>query len=211
MSILELLGYPSIKYSRPERFDRFEPSAVRRRVERELERVRAIEDRRFALSPANQLHMKIINDFLAESQKAELDVRRAKERMKVAPSQRNFADHKAAVSRLFNLHQRVERLRKQGATVVRSTAAKASAGDRRQFNFSSSPTAVNARTVFGTEAFVKFVPVTARAAAAHFLSPAMVIPCIQREVRREVMFASRKAGRGYRVPHHRGPHSDIGC
>lgn len=202
-------------YSEPERFDRYEASAVRRRVERELERVRAIEGRRTTLSPANQSHLKILQDFINEKSKAQIDVERAKARAIAAPSARNLRDHKTAISRLLNLAQRVERLReitvsqrggltssegsKRGSNQGR---AKPSGGDRREFNFNS-PTI---RTIFGTAALINEI-----AHKPKFTTPNLVIPCIQRVVRREVMFATRKAGRGYRKPHRFGPSSLIGC
>lgn len=39
----------------------------------------------------------------------------------------------------------------------------------------------------------------------------MVIPCVERRVRREVLFARKKAGRGYRTRKRRNVWSTIGC
>lgn len=44
-----------------------------------------------------------------------------------------------------------------------------------------------------------------------FARPSAVLPCIQRLVRREVMFAQRHAGKGYRVKHRRNWSSGIPC
>lgn len=44
-----------------------------------------------------------------------------------------------------------------------------------------------------------------------FKNPAMAIPCVIRKVRREVMFAKRKAGYGYKVRKRRTWISDIPC
>lgn len=44
-----------------------------------------------------------------------------------------------------------------------------------------------------------------------FKRPGTTVPCVQRSVRKEVMFALRKAGRGYKVKHRRSWHSNIGC
>jgi hypothetical protein len=197
-------------YSQPERIDKYDPSAVRRRVERELERVRAIEGRRAALSPANQLHIQLLQDFVTQKSKAELDVQRAKERLKVTPSQSNLRDHKAAVSRLFNLAQRVERLRKVQSQRSAAQTAKPSGGDRRYFNFPSSPTALNPRTVYGTEAITRFIS-SESGLRPFFKLASLSLPCIQREVRREVMFAHRKAGKGHRTRHRLSPSSLVGC
>lgn len=38
-----------------------------------------------------------------------------------------------------------------------------------------------------------------------------VVPCIERWVRREVMFAKKKAGRGYKVKHRQRWHSGVPC
>lgn len=44
-----------------------------------------------------------------------------------------------------------------------------------------------------------------------FKNPGSVIPCIQREVRRQVMFAKGHGGRGYRVKHRRTWSSGVPC
>lgn len=45
----------------------------------------------------------------------------------------------------------------------------------------------------------------------HFLNPSSALPCIARVVRREVMFATKKAGKGYKVRHRRNWSSGIPC
>lgn len=44
-----------------------------------------------------------------------------------------------------------------------------------------------------------------------FLNPAQVFPCIQRKVQREVMFATKKAGRGYHTRKRRTWSSGVPC
>lgn len=51
------------------------------------------------------------------------------------------------------------------------------------------------RTVYGTEAWLRLGGTPRR----RFVSPRITIPCLARTIRREVMFARRKAGRGYRT------------
>lgn len=83
-----------------------------------------------------------------------------------------------------------------------------SGGDNRRFN----PTGKGAATRSGTLARVAgvrnflqggWVPV--------FVNPWKALPCIQRSVRREVMFAQQHAGKGYRVRHRRNINSGVPC
>lgn len=84
-------------------------------------------------------------------------------------------------------------------------SAKAIAADRRQQNFSTFP-----KRIDGT--FAQMVPAYLRPGQLRFLSPHVVLPCVQRKTRREVLFARRKAGgHGSRARKRLGPHSKIGC
>lgn len=68
----------------------------------------------------------------------------------------------------------------------RSYAADVSA-DRRSFNFTGFP-----KTIFGTLART----VVGRGDRLRFKIPSIVVPCVQRTIRREVLFAKRKVGKG---------------
>jgi hypothetical protein len=93
--------------------------------------------------------------------------------------------------------------------------AKAAASDRREFHPQRGDFDEPAFTRFGTEALRKLSPTAYPRMWAkdlpRFLNPNIAIPCIQRRARREVMFAKKLAGRAYRTPHHRNPHSGDPC
>lgn len=55
---------------------------------------------------------------------------------------------------------------------------------------------------------VRTAPLSARAA---FDEPHKVVVCVRRKVRREVLFAKRKTGRGARSPKRRNLWSDVKC
>lgn len=85
---------------------------------------------------------------------------------------------------------------------------KPSGSDRRQFN----PTGKEfAATRYGTIARLNPWVQTAAQAAIGFARPWSVIPCVQRSVRREVMFATGKAGKGYHTPKRRNWASGVPC
>lgn len=73
---------------------------------------------------------------------------------------------------------------------------------------------VNPRTIYGTEAWIG-IPFpkswTRTGTVPRFVSKTISLPCVERSVRREVMFAKKKAGKGYRVRHRRHPFSEIWC
>lgn len=90
-------------------------------------------------------------------------------------------------------------------SAIRAAQSQPSGGDNRRFN----PTGKGAATIYGTRARLNvrsklnWLPV--------FAHPPSVLPCIQRWVRREVLFATGKGGRGYRSPHRRNSNSGIPC
>lgn len=76
--------------------------------------------------------------------------------------------------------------------------------DMRQFN----PTGKNfAYTIHGNRAALR----TGVRTWQRFFMPLAVVPCIQRKMRREVMFANKKAGSGYRSRKRRNWASGIPC
>lgn len=86
--------------------------------------------------------------------------------------------------------------------------AKPSGGDTRRFSPSPYPS-----TIYGTGARYglsgRLTPSSSWLPVFHL--PWSVVPCIQRAVRREVMFAKGKAGRGYKVRHRWSEFSGIPC
>lgn len=68
-----------------------------------------------------------------------------------------------------------------------------------------------ASTIFGTAARLSGFTQLGESWTRSFLNPSAVLPCIQRSIRREVMFAKKHAGKGYRVKHRRTWSSGIPC
>lgn len=193
------------RYTIPERLTADE--ARQRRLVAALEKSRKeLEDRPARLSPVNVAHLERVKDFQRKIL-GELEARRARLREidKLENSFRNRALRKAAVSGLFQLQLRqrenLQRLRK-AQSAMRS---KASAADRRYFN--PLRNIFNPRSLFGTEART-YVSSSGR---RKFIDRTSSVPCVDRLVRKEVMFAKGHAGRGYRVPHRFNPMSLIGC
>lgn len=193
------------RYPIPERLSKEE--ARQRRLVAALEKTRKeLEVRPSRLSPVNVAHLERVKDFQRKIL-GEIDARRAhiKEIEKEQSSIGKSARRKAAISGLFQLQAKaqsnLQRLRR-ARSLQRSEA---SAADRRYFN----PAGLfyNPRSVFGTEART-FVGASGK---RKFVHKASAVPCIDRAVRKEVMFAFGHAGRGYRVPHRFDPMSLIGC
>lgn len=93
--------------------------------------------------------------------------------------------------------------------------AQAAASDRRRFHPQRHDFDYAASTRFGTVAdkvlAKRFYPKMWAKDLPRYLNPTVAIPCIQRHARREVMFAKKLAGKGYRTPHHRNPNSGVPC
>lgn len=85
--------------------------------------------------------------------------------------------------------------------------AKPAGADRRQYT--PYPTVDFASTVFGTAA--RFGAVVGRHAVPKFRMAYAVIPCIERLVRREVLFAKGKGGKGYHTRKRRSWASGVPC
>lgn len=198
-------------YKEPERLS---PEEARQRrltsvLERERERLR-VENVR--LSPANVSHINRLKEFQVKFG-AELEARRAR-MLEVKRSNVNSYPKssalRAARSRLSQLEQRQSALLQAAAAERRRKSMFASAFDRRLFQFD--PFAkFSGRTVFGTDAWMKHRVDRKGVARRVFRSPAISLPCIDRMIRREVMFANKHAGRAYRKPHKFNPLSLIGC
>lgn len=195
-------------YKLPERLT---PDEARERrltavLERERERLK-VEN--VSLSPANKFYSNQLKEFQRKFG-AELEARRARmdelNRSNVSSYPKSGA-LKTARSRLLQLEQRQRTLLQAAASEKRANSFKPSGGDRRYW----SPYIFNPRTVFGTEAFVKHRTNRKGVERKLFKSPGIALPCVERMVRREVMFARGHGGRGHRVRHRFNPLSLIGC
>lgn len=193
--------YPGISYKTLERLSPEE--ARQRRLFAELGRQRKeLEVRSARLSPANEFHRKKLEEFESKLKNALEARRRNVERIR---SKGDFRRLKTARLLLLQLTQRRDALRQRAELERRASLQQASAVNRRSYlprGFS-----VNPRTVFGTEAWTA----VSQGSRRYFKSPLLAIPCVDRLVRREVMFAKKHAGRAYRVPHKHNPFSHIGC
>lgn len=83
-----------------------------------------------------------------------------------------------------------------------------SGGDKRRYNPTGKSYAVNK---YGVLASLVTNPVMSSSWVQMFRNPNSVLPCIQRSKRREVMFAIRKAGKGYKVKHRRSWSTGVPC
>ncbi|AKI26954.1 hypothetical protein [Microviridae Fen7940_21] len=195
-------------YKMPERLSADE--ARQRRFFAELSRARAeLEARNDRLSPANKFHLTQLKEFQVKfSDELEARRKRVRDVLERDPSISRSLAYKSAMSRLSKLQQRQTALLNRAAAERRAKAfsASASAADRRSFSFTNR--FGNPKTIYTTDAWIK---VNADAVTRRmFRSPTLSIPCIQRMVRREVIFA-RRHNKGHRVKHRFNPLSLIGC
>lgn len=189
------------RYKEPERFSPEE--ARERRLGAALEKSRKeLEGRTEPLSLANRVHLDRLKEFQVKFGK-ELEARRRQYQKSPQEVRRN----KAAISRLFQLQAKQQELLQRVAGTQRAKVfrAQAVAGDRRFFNPFGD--AFNPRTMYGTEAHVGVNAFSRRV----FRNPVLAIPCIQRSIRREVMFAFGHGGKGHKVRHRRNEMSSIWC
>lgn len=99
------------------------------------------------------------------------------------------------------------RLLRQAHEQIRSKS-RPSGTDNRQFN----PTGKTANTIYGTAARLAGVGTKLVTGwTPMFLNPASVFPCVQRRVQREVMFATKHAGKGYHTRKRRTWSSGVPC
>lgn len=197
------------KYKEPERLT---PSETReRRLFSELERQRRLLEAKPApLSQVNKSYLSQLKEFQLKFG-AELEARRKRVselaiQQKRNPSSMRSLALKAAISRYFQLHQRQLLLMQRAAQRKRASELQKSFVDRRLFSFDVPG---DPRTIFNTKAWMHRIGT--KSSRRMFKNPTIAIPCIQRAVRREVMFANRKAGVGYRKKHKFNPLSMIGC
>lgn len=196
MGVLSQLHY-HINYTTPERFTADE--ARQRRLRSALERSRKeLEGRAERLSPANQFHLQRLKEFEARFPRV-LEVRTLE--LKRA---RTLEQKRVAMLGLFQLHQqRAAAVQRADAERRRRYFGQAIAANRNYW----SPYLLNPRSTSGTEART-YVSATARRV---FKNPLSAFPCIQRAVRREVIFARGHGGKGHRGKRRFNPLSAIGC
>lgn len=204
MSILKSLGY-NITYKEPERLTADE--ARERRLHAALLRSRMeLEARVEPLSRVNKEHLQRLKDFESKfSQRLEA-ARRA------TLTSRGPRDRKLAILGLSSLLQKraslvaaadAERRRNLRIKERNSQRVAAVAASRKYY----SPYLLNPRSTSGTEAATYVSALSRRV----FKNPLTSVPCIQRMVRREVMFARRHAGVGHPGRRRHNPFSAIGC
>lgn len=201
--MVKINRFNKYKYPEPERFSPTE--ARERRLTAMLER-----ERRFAEVPGfmpkldalSQARKKTVNlsRTIVNEDKANLHKAASIAAALAQFSERDFVDPQKRAA------YRALRARQEGLRNVQAKPV-----DARQFN----PTGKGgfASTIYGT--IPKFGAVHARGPRVGWLPnfhvPTSVVPCIQRAVRREVMFALDLAGRGYRTKKKRNENSGVPC
>lgn len=183
--------------------ERFNSSEAR--VRRLAQYRKRLEVKTKPLSPANDFHLSKLKDFEVKINK-ELEARRRElYEHQDKGTIRDPAGVKARL-RFFQLLQQKSALQQAAANAKRASNTKQTLVVNRR-SFFPFPTTFNARTLFGTDAHVW----RSRTDRPQYRSAGIVVPCIQRAVRRQVMFALGHGGRGHRVRHRFGPQSMIGC
>jgi len=198
--------FNNITYKTPERFSPEE--ARRNRVLGELSRQRkALEVKPGSLSQANKFHLNKLIEFETKFG-AEIEARRRRAKLSwQEASVLKSPPKNSPMSRLFKLLQQRSALQQRAASERRvRLAGKATAGDRRLYN----PDKFQyPKTVFGTQAHT--IPSLRQVTRRMFRHPTLAIPCVQRAIRREVMFAKGHGGKGHKSRHRFNALSLIGC
>lgn len=194
-------GKYSKYYTIPERVASDYPSRMLRTVEKELERNLELQQRYGRLSPvSNEKHLKLLQ---------ETHMRLSRRLDDVDPVGKYAHKVKSGLVGRGLLGTAISGLLKRERATRTQTAkpaAKASAADSRAY--APAPKEVrNARTVFGTDAHFSVNSLGRH----YFKTRYLVIPCIQRQVRKEVLFAIGKGGKGYRGRHKGSPYGHIWC
>lgn len=194
---MKLSRFSKYKYPEPERYP---PEIARERrlqgaLAKEYEGQRTVEALSQARKKTVNLSRMIVNDREANGRKA-ASIAAALAQF----SERDFADPAKRVA------YRALRARQEGLRNVQAAAV-----DKRQYNPTGQDGLVS--TIYGTLA--RMGAVHARGPNVGWLPnvhiPTSVVPCIQRAVRREVMFALGLAGRGYHKKKRRTESSGVPC
>lgn len=157
----------------------------------------ALEGRSERLSPANKFHLDKLKEFELKFGDEIKSRKREHEKLKDSSSRDR------SMSRLFQLLQHRRALQERAwQSRARSDFDK----DKKQFV--DRAFGLGTRKVPHGKVFVNII-------GRHILRGLTktrlgIIPCIDRTVRREVLFAKKK-NRGHRTPHRQGPLSHIGC
>lgn len=199
--------YHNITYYTPERLTS-DQARLRRHQSLITNQRKFLEADPASLSPANLFHLKRLQDFESKIG-SELDarVRTARKLAEERPSIVKSPNYRSAMSSLSKLLQHRNVLQKNASTEKRynDSKARAEAYDSRSW-FAGAPED-RARTRYGTRLWYR---VDARG-KRYAKSPHIALPCISRVIRREVMFAQKRAGKGYRSKKRFNVFSLIGC
>lgn len=198
-----------VKFKEPERFSPAE--ARERRLTALLER-----EQRFAEVPNFQRKI--------EAARSQAQYERVHSLAKAIVDEPEKRVHKAAsiAAALSQFKERDFANPQARAAYRKLRAAQEALNDRRGSSRNVSPSGGNksffnptgkdfASTIAGTAARLSGWTQLGESWTRSFLDRSRVLPCIQRSVRREVMFAKKYAGKGYRVRHRRSWASGIPC
>nr|QJB20746.1 MAG: hypothetical protein [Microvirus sp.] len=192
-------------YKEPERFTPAEARARKLTLmlerEKRFAQVPNFQSKLSALSQANKKVLvntrRVVNDHKAYGHKAAL-IAAALAQFKDT----DFADP-AKRAQYRDLRKKQELLRFAGKSRGGQQKVTPTGGDKRRYD----PTG----KAYASLTSGNIAKLSLRGWSQVFRFPSVTIPCVQRHVRREVMFAKGKAGRGYRVKHRRNWSSDIPC
>jgi hypothetical protein len=196
----------NFRYNEPERLD---PQEARlKRITSELDRLSVLERDPFHLSPAFVIQKSNLKDRIA-SISIELDVRRravadAEKKHRDEQSSRSARLLKAAIARFSNAQGLQKQARaRYDAERRRVLLAQATAGASRLI-FPTNP-----RNLYGGEA--KTRTRTGAARKQQFTHPSKSVPCIERIIRKQVLFARGHGGKGHHTKKRFSVWSMIGC
>jgi hypothetical protein len=197
---------PGFKYPEPERYT---PAIARaRRLNSMLERDRRFADipnfksRLSALSQASKIDSvksrRVVDDLESPSHKAALIA------AAIAKIHNSELSDPVKAKRYRALRAVQNALRREASMGGRSKLT-VPGGDKRRYNPTGKDFAAR------TSGVVASLVLPSHAWQQVFRNPGSVIPCIQRDIRRQVMFASRTAGIGYRKKKRRTWSSGVPC
>jgi hypothetical protein len=200
---MPILNIPKSYYKLPERLT--ESEARLNRVRSELRRVELLERTRFKPVSGNKLHLNRLKEFETKFS-GEIEARRGRVRLlqKADKSKVNSDRLKAAMLVLSNLTKHRQMLRQRAEWERRANMIAEAQAPNSRYGLSA---IINPRSIFGTEAFTHIASNQRR----HFKNAALSIPCVERLVRKEVMFAKRHAGKGWHSQRKWSGLSAIGC
>lgn len=191
-----------VKFKEPERFTPAEANlrrtqAMLRENERAWKRLEAGLSQAQTKLAQPSLAKQIVNDVSPKRQKA----------ASIAAALKGFTERDFADEAKRKQYRLLRQAQLQSSQKVRPTGS-----DKRRYD----PTGKDhASTIYGTAARISGVANIALGLRDTFnpvfLNPRNVVPCVQRSVRRQVMFAKNFAGVGYRVKHRRTWASEVPC